>query len=342
MPLESLLELVETLRKRIGGHRAALSGNEMLTRYALIDPLLRELGWDTSDPAIVVPEDTSVRQSGRPDYVLRTDGRSSMVIEAKKLKSSDFENGATQAFNYANNRTRQARYFGITDGQRWEIYDLSRPANDMKVVSFDIMASSPSVVCLQALVLWRPTVEANSASAAPTPIVGIDVETAAQVAPTSISEDIVELPSQTATPQNIAPAQVTHQTTSKPAPQHTDTKWIPLSEFKPQTRSRPPLGLMFPDNSPVVSPKNWVSLVLEIIQWLELSGHLNSSHCPIRTKGRRYILHTHRDIDHLDHPISVGSFYYDGKYSGPRHVRNAQTIAEHANQDPAQFKVRLP
>ena len=56
MPLESLLELVETLRKRIGGHRAALSGNEMLTRYALVDPLLCVLGWDTADPAIVIPE----------------------------------------------------------------------------------------------------------------------------------------------------------------------------------------------------------------------------------------------------------------------------------------------
>ena len=56
MPLESLLELVETLRKRIDEHGAALRQSEALTRYALIDPLLRELGWDTEDPALVVPE----------------------------------------------------------------------------------------------------------------------------------------------------------------------------------------------------------------------------------------------------------------------------------------------
>ena len=55
MPLESLLELVETLRERIITHRAVLSQSEALTRYALIDPLLRELGWDTEDPTMVDP-----------------------------------------------------------------------------------------------------------------------------------------------------------------------------------------------------------------------------------------------------------------------------------------------
>ena len=50
MPLESLHSLVETLKERIQDHSDALSVNETLTRYALIDPLLRELGWDTADP----------------------------------------------------------------------------------------------------------------------------------------------------------------------------------------------------------------------------------------------------------------------------------------------------
>ena len=56
MPLESLLGLVETLRSRIDEHGNALRQSEALTRYTLIDPLLRELGWDTDDPALVMPE----------------------------------------------------------------------------------------------------------------------------------------------------------------------------------------------------------------------------------------------------------------------------------------------
>ena len=56
MILESLLELVETLKARIDEHGDQLRQSEALTRYALIDPLLRELGWDTEDPDVIRPE----------------------------------------------------------------------------------------------------------------------------------------------------------------------------------------------------------------------------------------------------------------------------------------------
>lgn len=56
MPLENLLILIEKLQKRIDSHGDALRQSEALIRYALIDPLLRELGWDTEDPDMVVPE----------------------------------------------------------------------------------------------------------------------------------------------------------------------------------------------------------------------------------------------------------------------------------------------
>ena len=49
MPLENLLTRVETLRDRVDDYGPALKKNEMLTRYALIDPLLRTLGWDIED-----------------------------------------------------------------------------------------------------------------------------------------------------------------------------------------------------------------------------------------------------------------------------------------------------
>ena len=65
MILEGLFNLVETLRARIGAHSKQLTQSEALTRYALIDPLLRELGWDTEDPALVVPEYKSGAGSGR-------------------------------------------------------------------------------------------------------------------------------------------------------------------------------------------------------------------------------------------------------------------------------------
>ena len=166
---DNLLSLVQTLRERISEHRSTLNRNEMLTRYALVDPLLRELGWDTGDPAIVVPEDTSGQ--GRADYVLRTNGQPVMVIEAKSLGSS-LQSGARQAVDYAMDANRQARYFTITDGQNWDIYDTNRPANNMRVSSFDVMSASPAEACLKAMTLWRPAVEHGSVMTAETPIVG--------------------------------------------------------------------------------------------------------------------------------------------------------------------------
>lgn len=83
MPLDELLGTVERLRGRIGEHGQSLRKSETLTRYALIDPLLRELGWDTSNPDQVVPEYPS--SGGRADYALLAEGTPRMMVEAKKL-----------------------------------------------------------------------------------------------------------------------------------------------------------------------------------------------------------------------------------------------------------------
>ena len=84
MPLENLLTLIEKLRERIDAHGDALRKNEWLTRYALIDPLLRELGWDTEDPDTVRPE-YRLENNKRPDYALCNNGKPIIMLEAKKL-----------------------------------------------------------------------------------------------------------------------------------------------------------------------------------------------------------------------------------------------------------------
>ena len=83
MPSKSLFQLVEELAGRTQRHSATLSQNEMLTRYVLIDPLLRELGWNTEDPEQVLPEYNS--GSGYADYALLSDGKPIILIEAKRL-----------------------------------------------------------------------------------------------------------------------------------------------------------------------------------------------------------------------------------------------------------------
>ena len=319
MPLESLLELVETLRKRIGGHRAALSGNEMLTRYALVDPLLCALGWDTADPAIVIPEDTSGLGRGRPDYVLQNNGQPAMVIEAKKL-GSGLQDGTRQAVAYAMDANRQARYFAITDGQHWEIYDTNRPARNMRAASFDIMAAAPAEVCLKAMALWRPNVEVYSVMVAETPIVGL--------------EDIQQRLVAKSTTLNAASGIVQDGTDA--------SNWVLLSDLSPKGGDTPPVEIQFPDNRKVALGK-WNLVVVESSRWLYTNNYLNASNCRIQ-RATRYIVSDapiHPNGKKFTMPIDVGSLYVEVNYSGLNHVKNARMIIEHAGQDPSQFKVRL-
>lgn len=167
MALDSLLGLVETLRKRIDDHGAALRRNEMRTRYALIDPLLQELGWDTSDPSEVMIEDGS--GDGRADYLLLDRDQPVMIIEAKRL-SLGVSDGRQQAVNYAMDPGRAARYFAVTDGNQWEIYDTHQPAISMLIISFSLTEEVPSEVCLKALSLWKSSAIEGKVVAAETPL----------------------------------------------------------------------------------------------------------------------------------------------------------------------------
>ena len=99
--LEPLVSTIETIKGRIAAHGAVLRENETRTRMALIDPLLQALGWDTSNPSVVMPE-YSVG-SGRADYaLLYEDGRPAALFEAKHLSEPlERPNHQEQVFTYA-------------------------------------------------------------------------------------------------------------------------------------------------------------------------------------------------------------------------------------------------
>ena len=57
--MQAFIDTVAKIRQTIKAHRLALSKNETMTRYALIDPLPGKLGWDLSSPDDVVLEDNT-------------------------------------------------------------------------------------------------------------------------------------------------------------------------------------------------------------------------------------------------------------------------------------------
>ena len=326
MLLESLLKLVETLRDRIDEHGDVLRQSEALTRYALIDPLLRELGWDTADPALVIPEFQS--GNGRADYALLSNGSPAMMVEAKKLGDDLRDRARTQGIQYC--IEKGTKHFAVTDGQRWEIYETHRPVpiDEKRVVAFDLKSQSPAAECLKALALWRPSVEEGYVGAGNAPVVSSPPEVNASPIPDPI-------------PRNIPEANVSASPASS---QVAGGEWSPLSDWNPGQGDPMPVRIMFPDKS-LDQINNGYDVAVKPTSWLIGRGLLSARDCPITNHAGRRILVTDDPDQLTDKPADKkevgGGLYIGTQYNGHIHVRNARTIIERVGQAPAQFKVRF-
>ncbi len=314
MPLESLLTLVEKLCERIDVHGKELRQNEALTRYALIDPLLRELGWDTEDPNLVIPGYTGV--GGSADYALLSGDKPLMIVEAKKLDTSlRNEKVLTQGLAYC--QQQGTRYLSVTDGRRWEIYETHKLASidEKRIVEFDLKSQAAAEACLKALALWEIRMSGQVAPEQ-TPV----------VRPPHNQPDSKEPPTLPPTP---------------PSPEG----WQPLSELSPQLGDHPPVKIQFPDGSDV--PVNrWKGLLVGVVQWLEKNRLLTASHCPLRMvpKSKRYVVSTdpiHSDGQKFKAPAQAGSLRIETNGSSKSIAQVTRTIIKHVGQNPAQFKVRF-
>ena len=296
MLLESLLGLVEKLGGRIETHGSPLRQSEALTRSALIDPLLRELGWDTEDPDVVVPEYRS--EAGSADYALFSDSSQppAVIVEAKKLGERLDSRVALQGVNYCN--VAGAPYFALTDGRTWKIYATfeQAPLEDRLITEFTIGGMDEADVSIKALALWRHNVASGSISTAQTPITGGVSEASADVAQSSETVDVadsapvvaqheptINVPQKPVLSESQSdPAQALAATIpSSPSPGAPTDGWQPLSDIRPNKGDRSPKQMMLPDNTLVAIPRwNWVGL--EVFRWLTNNGHLGDDDIPIR------------------------------------------------------------
>ena len=326
MVLESLFDLVNDLKLRIGEHESQLRSNERQTRYALIDPLLRELGWDTSDPSLVTPEISA--SGGRADYALLKNGRPAVMVEAKKL-GEDLRGAVSQGVQYC--LERGTRHFAVTDGQRWAVYETHRPVpiEQKKVVSFDIVHDAAATVCLEALALWRPGVLDGSVRAGIEAVVGLPHEET--------------VPSPTVSP-NLP---------TEPEVSTSDSEWktigsLDFARLLTNARGTPiaPVELMFPDGS-LVRTRNWSNAAASVSKWLYDNSFLNETHCPIRKPGGRvqFVVATnsrHANGNPMRAVRAIGPLYMEVDFTGRDLMRNAKATIQHVGQDPSKFKLRFP
>ena len=137
---------------------------ETQTRYALIDPILRALGWDTADPKVCYPEWRI--KNRRVDYALfpRSDVQDlvdglavpAIVIEAKSLYRPDqprgeygqaiWEDDIQQLQDYIDAEPRMDESLAVfTNGRKWLLYFLggTHRLRDIDPVAADLERDDP-------------------------------------------------------------------------------------------------------------------------------------------------------------------------------------------------------
>ena len=321
-PLDDLLALMKTLQGCIADHGAALRKSEALTRYCLIDPLLRELGWDTSDPAQVVPE-YSV-SDGRADYALLVGGKSQIMIEAKSLGTALDDAVIRKGITYCT--AEGTPYFALTDGEHWRLYETHRPvpAAEKIVVRFGLQ-DGPVEWALAALDFWRTRVEAGRVGTVESPHA-------------TVSATRSEAPESSAR----RPQQRTKPSASPI--QETDAGgWVSVASYVPKARVKP-AEVRFPTGE-TERTTSWSAFNESVVAWLVRGGYLTQSQLPVQIRSRFVVAAraVHPNGKDFTRPRQAEGVFVETNYSGGDTLRNIlHIITEKVDDlDPSEFRVRL-
>lgn len=308
MLLEPLVSVLSEVKERLQRHNQELRQSEALTRSALIDPVLRALGWNTEDPDLARPE-YSV-SGGKADYALLSPGgKVTAFIEAKSLSQSlEQDRDIDQLLRYA--FTDGIPYGVLTNGSHWHACDLKIPGVAMKerrILETSVADAEPYQCALQLLYLWRP----NLASGQPVP---------ANVPPMPAAAMPI------APPPNPAPAQ------PEPAPASNisaSAGWTPLSQINPGTYASPPKAMRFPGGE-IRTVKSWRGVMLESVGRLVNDGTLTAQQLPIRGLG---FIQSEPQNARDYHSIS-GNVYVNRKMGAERVVDSIRRLLKHFNINP--------
>ena len=313
MPLDDLVNVIETLQQRIKDHGDSLRQNETRTRMALIDPLLQALGWDVADPGVVTPEFNV--GNGRADYaLLGTAGKPTALVEAKHLEEQLESSGhQEQVFTYA--LMQQVKYAGLTNGNRWVLDDVSGERRKLDVT----IANLPAHQCaLKFPLLWRPNLASGAPVAGSEPIVSSD----SQTIPVVDIRRPVALPSETSR----------------------EDGWTSLAELQSVTGRPAPSAIKFP-NGVEKEVNRWWNLLFEVAEWQIGAGTLTFDKCPIRQGRTKYIVNTNAQHSNgtafnQSRQLSNGLFL-DTPYDANGLLNGAKLLCTYFGENPASVHLKL-
>ena len=334
MLLDELVAAIDNVKSRIELHQSSLRQSEALTRYSLIDPLLRALGWDTADPALVTPEyDVGGK---RADYALLEGNQVVVFLEAKRL-DENLAGHRSQVAAYASELG--IKYPALTNGSEWEVYDNSKlvPIDQRRILTVSIANSPTAATALQLLLLWRPNLASGQPVAANEPIVAA-LEGATPVK--AVRETQPPVPSTPSVRPNSVP---NYQ--PNPSSSTVTLDWERLSDLVVNTGDLHPTAIRFPAGEEY-SVQRWYDLVHHTAAWLWSKRLLTDSNIPVASSKRRYIVNTqdmHPRGNPFNHPVSIGGtpLILESNISSKASASNAKTLLNHCGQDPSSVLLKI-
>ena len=319
--LDELVNTIETLKQRIRDHGNDIADYESRTRVTLIDPMLRALGWDVSDPSVVQIEPKV--ENGWADYALLGGNRRAVVfVEAKKLSHRESPIGQIIQYAGVENYKNQANitYCVYTNGDTWEVVNVRE---QQPVMTVSIATEDSAKCALKFLSLWRQSMADGIFDTAVEPVVEID--------PPPVKPEPPEPPAPPSPTQPIGP------------------EWTALTEEFESTGKPAPLGIRLPDGQ-VHTTRSWTGVVIQTALWLFQSRELTKENCRIKAgrspSVKRYILsddgkHSTGTPFHSPAPIPTTGIIMESSFNPNDLVRNAQILLEHFGRDPSQVFLKL-
>ena len=104
-----------------------------------------------------------------------------------------------------------------------------------------------------------------------------------------------------------------------------------------------PTGLAYPDRSSVRIEK-WTHILAKVADWLVRKGHIDASHCPVKTGPENALLNTkpmHQNGTKFSRYTRVGNLYVFHGFDPNGVIRYSIKLIETAGLDPSKFRVAL-
>lgn len=147
-PMPNLLEEIRAFASKIDAYRSSCLNNESNTKGSLIEPILKTLGWDTSDPNVVDREFKNDNTKSNPvDYSLKIHRETKLLVEAKALGIDLHDRQwIEQIVKYA--ATAGVQWGVLTNGDKWLFVKCLEQGDVTKRVFREISVSkdTPEVV----------------------------------------------------------------------------------------------------------------------------------------------------------------------------------------------------